>query len=114
MRPRRTERGSASLEVVGLLPMVLFCALVAVQFGIAGWTMVETQQAARSAARAAVKGEDPHAAARGALPGSLAPSQVVGQRTPDGQRWTVTVDVPSLLYIDLGSVTRTVEMPEVK
>lgn len=113
--PARRERGAAALEFVGILPILLLAALGALQVGVAGWTVAATADAARSGARAVSLDLDPHAAARGALPGSLTPMQNYGSGTGDGYRHTVEVRIPSLLPgVSLPTVTRSSEMPNIQ
>jgi hypothetical protein len=63
----RAERGSASAELLWLLPFMLVCLLVAVQLLIVGATAVSANAAARAGARASSMGGSGHAAARNAL-----------------------------------------------
>lgn len=114
MRRQRSERGAAALEMLGVAPLVILAALIALQFGVAGWTVVSTGQAAKDAARAASVGQDPRNAAEGALPGSMRATNVVGGRIADGYRYSVTVRVPSVVPFSIGSVTRTVDMPDIR
>lgn len=118
MRPRlsqvRRERGAAALEVAGVAPLVIFGALVALQFGVAGWTIVSTHEAARDGARAYSLGADPRAAAEGALPGIMRVGDGGGTLSAGGYTYTVTVKVPSVISVDIGSVTRSVTMPVIK
>ncbi|MFC6715121.1 TadE/TadG family type IV pilus assembly protein [Branchiibius cervicis] len=111
---RRRERGTAALEVASLIPLLLFAALVTLQLGIAGWTTLAANSAARDAARAATLGQDPVRAARNALPGALSAESVSGGPVDRAQRYTVKVKLPSLIMINLGSVSRTVEMPDIR
>lgn len=109
------DRGSAALELVVLAPLLLLAGMVALQFGVVGWTAVSTSDAARAAARAAAEGEDPRAAASGALPDGLTPVSVSGGAAGNGYSYTVTVETPSFLpMVDLGSVSRTADMPAFK
>lgn len=114
MSRHRRERGSAALEVAGLLPLILMTAVIVLQMGVVGWTLVATGQAARDASRAATLGEDPGRAASAALPGILAVKSLEGGNTGDSERYTVTVKVPSLVGISLGDVSRTVQMPDIR
>lgn len=68
MRRQRSERGAAALEMLGVAPLVILAALIALQFGVAGWTVVSTGQAAKDAARAASVGQDPGTPQRGPFP----------------------------------------------
>jgi hypothetical protein len=108
------ERGAAALEVAGVAPLVILGALVALQFGVAGWTIVSTHEAARDGARAYSLGGDPRAAAEGALPGIMTVGDGGGALSGDGYTYTVTVKVPTVITLDLGSVTRSVTMPVIR
>ena len=88
------ERGQASVELVALLPALALLTLAGWQAVLVGWSMLEAQHAARIAARAAMIGAAPAAAARSALPGSLAGGSVVSQ---SGGRLTVRLRVPSVI-----------------
>lgn len=111
---RRDERGAAALEVAGVAPLVILGALVALQFGVAGWTVVSAHEAARDGARAYSLGADPRAAAEGALPGIMTVGGGGGSLSGEGYTYTVTVKVPTVITIDLGSVTRSVTMPVIE
>ena len=116
-RPLRRDRGIASLELIGVLPTLLLCAILAFQVGLAGWGMASTVQAARAAARAASLGHG-HAgatqAAQDALPGALVAEAVTGSCYAEACAYSVTVRVPSAFgQFDLGTITRTVEMPKI-
>ena len=64
-----TERGQASVELLGLLPLLLVVALAAAQALAVGYSSVLAGNAAEAAALALAGGGDPEAAARPALPG---------------------------------------------
>ena len=66
---RRRERGQASVELLGLLPLLLAVALAATQLLAVGYSSVLAGNAAEAAALAVAGGGDPAAAARQALPG---------------------------------------------
>jgi hypothetical protein len=66
-----SQRGQASVEMVAVLPLVVLVGAIVWQLALAGHSLWLCAQAARSAARAEAVGEDPEAAARSALPGSL-------------------------------------------
>lgn len=87
------EDGTASVELIAVLPFLLLAVLVAAQIGIAGESLWSAELAARSAARAAVVGKDPKLAARRALPPSLRPAATVS----GGRKVTVGVAVLRLL-----------------
>ncbi len=105
---RDDERGSVSLEVVVLVPIVILVALLTLQLGVAGWAASQTQEAARESARAQSLGRDPVAAAEGALPGSL---RVQDIRTT-GDSVTLVVRVPRVSPLPTFTVERHVAMPE--
>ncbi len=68
---RDGEHGSASLELVGVLPFLLLAILVAAQLAVAGQALWSAGVAARAGARAALVGKDAAGAARAALPPSM-------------------------------------------
>jgi hypothetical protein len=109
-RGQRRDRGVASLEVVALYPLLVLFGTFALQAGAAVWTVSLTGDAARTAARAASLDDDPAAAARAALPGSIA---VQGVRTfgapAHGVR--VTTRVPRVSPLPVFTVTREAVMP---
>ena len=94
-QPLRSERGQASVELIGVVPLVLLAALVAWQFALVGQALWLTAQAARVAARAEAVGRDPGAAARSALPPALERGLVVRRRSGGGVE--VRLAVPLLL-----------------
>jgi hypothetical protein len=65
----RGERGQATLELLGLLPLLLAVALAAAQLLGVGYSSVLAGNAAEAGALALAGGGDPHAGARAALPG---------------------------------------------
>lgn len=92
---RESQRGQASVELLGVLPAVLLAALVAWQIVLAGHTAWLAGNAARVAARAEAVGNDPGAAARGALPAHLRRGLIV--RGSDDGRVDVRVRVPIVI-----------------
>jgi hypothetical protein len=64
----RRERGQATVELVGVLPVVALLGLLCWQAVVAGQTMWLSGAAARAAARASALGADAQAAARRTLP----------------------------------------------
>jgi hypothetical protein len=79
-----SERGQASVELIGALPLALLVALVAWQLALAGHALWLCAQAARVAARAEAVGRDPGAAARSALPRRLERGLSVRRRREGG------------------------------
>jgi hypothetical protein len=65
------EEGTASVELVAVVPLLLRAVLAAVQLALAGHSLWSAGVAARAGARAALVGADATAAARRALPPSL-------------------------------------------
>jgi pilus assembly protein CpaE len=65
------EAGQASVELVGVLPLVLLVVAISWQLALAGHAAWLCANAARVAARAETVGRDPKVAARSALPRSL-------------------------------------------
>lgn len=99
MRHRRaqgteSERGQASVELLGTLPAALLVAALAWEVVLAGHATWLAGNAARVAARAQAVGADPEAAARGALPSYLRRHLVVESR---GDRVHVEVRPPLVL-----------------
>jgi hypothetical protein len=90
-----SERGQASVELLGVLPAVLLAALAAWQFALAGHAAWLAGNAARVAARAHAVGEDPARAARAALPAHLRRGLIV--RSGSGGRVDLRVRVPLVL-----------------
>jgi hypothetical protein len=66
---RGGERGQASLELIGLLPLLLAVALAAAQLLAVGYSSVLAGNAAEAGALALAGGGDERAAVRDALPG---------------------------------------------
>jgi hypothetical protein len=86
------QRGTASLELVAVVPFLLLAVLAAAQIGLAGQALWSASVAARAGARAALIGADATAAARRALPPSLRRGASV--RSGDGV--AVRVAIPRL------------------
>ena len=89
------DSGQASVELIGILPAVVLVCLIGWQLLLAGQTAWLSANAARVAARAVAVGRDRDAAARSALPASLARGMKVSD-AGDG-RVRVSVPVPLLL-----------------
>jgi hypothetical protein len=91
----RREDGTASVELIGVVPFLLLAVLVAAQIGIAGAALWSAGVAARAGARAALVGGDAAAAARQALPDALRADAKVS----DADAVSVRVAIPRLLPI---------------
>lgn len=87
------ERGTASVELVAVVPFLLLAVLAAAQLALAGHSLWSASVAARAGARAALVGGSATAAARRALP----PSLRAGAEVEDGEEVSVRVGVPRFL-----------------
>ena len=88
------QRGQASVELLGALPVVLLLGLACFQLLAVGYAKVHAGAAAEAGALALVAGGDPAAAARESLPGwSRAQARVV----EEGGLVRVTLRPPSPL-----------------
>jgi len=83
------QDGQASVEMVGILPLVAIIAALLWQAAVAGQAVWLAGTAARAAARAQAVGGDPEQAARGTLPASLRS----GLRTSTGGDGAVRVRI---------------------
>jgi hypothetical protein len=87
------ERGTASVELVAVVPFLLLAVVAAAQIALAGQALWSAGVAARAGARAAAVGGDAVAAARSALP----PSMREGAKVEDEDEVSVRVEVPRLI-----------------
>jgi Flp pilus assembly protein TadG len=87
------EEGTASVELVAVVPFLLLAILVAAQIALAGQALWSASVAARAGARAALVGGDASAAARAALP----PAMRKAVRVEEGDGVVVGVEVPRLV-----------------
>lgn len=87
------EDGTASVEMVAVVPFLLLAVLVAAQIGLAGQALWSAGVAARAGARAALVGGDAEAAARRALPSSMRS----GADVSESDAVSVQVVIPRLL-----------------
>ena len=92
-RLRCAGRRAGSVELVAVLPALVFCVLIAAQGVSAGWALWSAGNAARAGARAEHVGADGEAVARRALPGRIREGAEI--EAGDGVR--VRVRVPALL-----------------
>jgi type IV secretory pathway TrbD component len=89
------ERGQATVELVGVLPLVVVLGFAVWQAAVAGQALWLAGTAARVAARANAIGADPAIAARGVLPPRLEDGLRVSSRDDGGVR--VTVRIPAVI-----------------
>ncbi|HWO15628.1 MAG TPA: TadE family protein [Solirubrobacterales bacterium] len=94
-KPSHREDGTASVELVAVVPFLLLAILVAAQIAIAGHALWSASIASRAGARAALVGRDAAGAAREALP----PSMRRGSKVDDSGEVSVRVAVPRLLPV---------------
>jgi pilus assembly protein CpaE len=87
------EEGTASVELVAVVPFLLLALLAVAQVALVGQTLWSASVAARAGARAAAVGGDPAAAARAALP----PSMRRGSEVDDEDGVEVRVEIPRLI-----------------
>jgi len=92
----RGERGQATLELLGLLPLLLAVALAGAQLLAVGYSSVLAGAAAEAGALALAGDGDPHAGARGALP---AWSRAHAQVSVSGGEVRVRLRPPALLRL---------------
>ena len=92
MTSLRSQRGQASVELVGVLPALVLAGLVAWQLVLAGHASWLCAGAARVGARAALVGRSADAAVRSALPAALERGLRVTEPSPG--RVHVEVRVP--------------------
>lgn len=93
--PRRTgERGQASVELLGVLPLLVAVALAAAQLLAVGYSSVLAGNAAEAGALALAGGGDARAGAREALPGW---SRAHASVSVSGGEVTVKLRPPALL-----------------
>jgi Flp pilus assembly protein TadG len=92
-RAAHGEEGTASVELVAVVPFLLLALVAAAQIALAGQALWSASVAARAGARAAAVGGDAAAAARAALPSSMR----AGAKVDDGAGVSVRVEVPRLV-----------------
>jgi hypothetical protein len=88
----RREGGTASVELIAVIPFLLLAVLVAAQLALAGQALWSAGVAARAGARATAVGQKAEIAARRALP----PSMRAGAEVSDAGAVSVRVSVPRL------------------
>lgn len=96
-RPRRAERGQATVELALGLPVVFIAALLVLQMALVGRDRVMVSHASREAARAAATDPAAGAALEGALAagGGLDPARIRVDADRRDERIVVTVEYRS-------------------
>ncbi|HEV7628507.1 MAG TPA: TadE family protein [Streptomyces sp.] len=111
------ERGASSLELAGMMPLLLLVAMASIQLGIAGYAVQQAGTGARAAARIASQ-ED--LADGYATTGKAAMSGWTASRSSfslgggdDEVEVTTTVTIPSIVpgVDDFGDAARSATMP---
>ncbi|MEW2085444.1 TadE/TadG family type IV pilus assembly protein [Streptomyces sp. NPDC005283] len=116
-RPARDDRGQAAVEYAGVLALLLFVALAAIQLGLVAYTVQQAGTASRAAARVASQegGADRYVeSGKAAMSDWLADEAVISEApggSSDEVKVTVRVKVPALLPVfDFGDATRSTTM----
>jgi hypothetical protein len=111
-RPRRRgQRGSASVELLGYMPILMLLLVAAVQLFLGAFTAASAENAARAGARAASKGGPGDLVAMQALQPGLRREADAHQA---GETMVVSVRVPVVLPPLRGhapTITRRATMP---
>ena len=95
MRATSGERGQATVELVGVLPLLVVLGFAVWQAAVAGQALWMAGSAARAAARAEALGADPAPAARAVLPPRLEDGLRVRARGGGGV--AVTLRIPAVV-----------------
>lgn len=103
------ERGSAALELLGVMPVVAVLVVALLQAAAAIYTTHATNQAVRDGARALSLGRSAQVAVERSLPGGLRPSSISYVSGGEGVR--LEVDVPRIALFPPMTVERTAVMP---
>jgi len=101
----RREDGTASVELIAVVPFLLLMVLVAAQIGVVGYAAWSAGVASRAGARAAVVQRDAVVAARRALPPSLRSDAAVDDSDSVSVRVTVPRLVPGIPSLSVGAET---------
>ncbi|PVE12037.1 TadE/TadG family type IV pilus assembly protein [Streptomyces scopuliridis] len=110
------ERGQIALEYVGVVTILLFLALAAIQLGLAAYAVQQASTAARAAARAATYNDvslSPQAAGEAATSDWLTVKIDGPFVSGDEVTTTARVKIPPILPIfdNLGEARRSATMP---
>jgi hypothetical protein len=109
---RRGQRGSASVELLGYMPILMLLLVAAVQLFLGAFTAASAENAARAGARAASKGGPAELVAMQALQPGL--RREASARRVGLERVVVSVRVPVVLPPMRGhapTITRSATMP---
>jgi len=103
------SRGSASLELLGILPAMILVIMILIQAGAFVYAMNGANQAVRDGARAKSLGQSPSTAVHSSLPGGITAkriSHVAGENALE-----LEVSVPTFVPRADFTITRTADMP---
>jgi hypothetical protein len=101
----RREDGTASVELIAVVPFLLLAVLVAAQIGVVGYAAWSAGVAARAGARASVVQRDAVVAAKRALPLSLRSDAAVDDSDSVSVRVTVPRLLPAMPALSVGAET---------
>jgi hypothetical protein len=97
------EAGTASVELVAVIPFLLLAVLAVAQVVLAGQALWSASVAARAGARAALVGGDPATAARRALPSPLRRGASVEEDDGVSVRVSVPLLFPGMPTVKVGA-----------
>lgn len=98
LKKRRSgEEGTASIELIAAIPVVMLTLLVAAQITVAGYALWAAGIAARAGARSVLTGKSARSAAESSLPPGLHGGLAVEDRS--GGEVRVGVRIPRLLPV---------------
>jgi hypothetical protein len=104
-RAAHGEEGTASVELVAVVPFLLLVVAVAAQIALAGQALWSASVAARAGARAALVGGDAAAAARRALPPGMRQEAEVEDEGVVSVKVVVPRLLPGIPAVKVGSRT---------
>jgi Flp pilus assembly protein TadG len=110
-RLRAHDRGSAAIELLGVIPIVVMVILAILQGAAATFATQATNQAVRDGARALSMGQSAEIAVEQSLPGGLRAERIT--YVSGGQGIRLEVKVPRIGVFPALTVDRTAVMPRV-
>ena len=97
------EEGTASVELVAVVPFLLLVVAVAAQIALAGQALWSASVAARAGARASLVGGDARVAARRALPAAMRDGAEIEAAGTVGVKVVVPRLLPALPAVKVGA-----------
>ncbi|MBE7699032.1 pilus assembly protein [Oerskovia sp. Sa1BUA8] len=104
---RDKERGSSTIEILGMLPVVVVTLFVLLQLCAFTWAVAGANQAVRDGARAKSLDRPVAAAVEASLPSGLS----VHSLRVEGERVVLQVEVPRIAVFPSMTVQREATMP---